>query len=242
AEMRKRVGARLAQWAVAGQGELLADIERLTGAVPSAELLDEARTLFARALETPGGLRILTIHAFCEAVLHRFPIEAGVPFDFAVIEEDRQVQRVQAARESVLAEGLAGGAHAEAVETLFGLMSDETIGQAIQAALAEGARVKPVLAEIAGAKARLRRFAGHEEGAAPDVIESRISASTSLTPDVARSIVSRLNGNPEGNSRCIDLLARLDPDNPTIEGLRAAFFTAKGEPRSRLMAKKEIEA
>ena len=242
AEMRKRVGARLAQWAVAGQGELLADIERLTGAAPSAELLDEARTLFARALETPGGLRILTIHAFCEAVLHRFPIEAGVPFDFAVIEEDRQVQMVQAARESVLAEGLAGGAHAEAVETLFGLMSDETIGQAIQAALAEGARLKPVLADIAGAKARLRRFVGHEDGASPDVIESRINASTSLTPDVARSIVSRLNGNPEGNSRCIDLLARLDPDNPTIEGLRAAFFTAKGEPRSRLMAKKEIEA
>src|SRR5690606_7343577 len=68
------------------------------------------------------------------------------------------------------------------------------------------------------------------------------NSSTSLTPDVARSIVSRLNGYPEGNSRCIDLLARLDPDNPTIEGLRAAFFTAKGEPRSRLMAKKEIEA
>src|SRR5690606_12633331 len=171
AEMRKRVGARLAQWAVAGQGELLADIERLTGAAPSAELLDEARTLFARALETPGGLRILTIHAFCEAVLHRFPIEAGVPFDFAVIEEERQVQMVLSARESVLAEGLRGGAHAEAVEVLFGLLSDDAIAKAINSALAEGARLKPVLADSAGAKRRLRDLVGHDGTSAEAILE-----------------------------------------------------------------------
>ena len=45
--------------------------------------LARARTLFARALETPGGLRIQTIHAFCEALLRRFPLEAGVAPQFA---------------------------------------------------------------------------------------------------------------------------------------------------------------
>ena len=60
--------------------------------------LARARTLFARALETPGGLKIQTIHAFCEALLRRFPLEAGVAPRFAVL-EDRQAR---ALREEVL--------------------------------------------------------------------------------------------------------------------------------------------
>src|SRR5690606_30051948 len=139
AEMRKRVGARLAEWAVDDAATLRDKLEKLTGRDPSPAQIEDARTLFAKALETPGGLRILTIHAFCEAVLHRFPIEAGVPFDFSVIEEDRQVNMLLAARQSVLAEGLRGGANAAAVETLFGLISDHAIAEAIGAALGEGA-------------------------------------------------------------------------------------------------------
>ena len=83
-----------------------------------------ARSLFAHALETPGGLQIQTIHAFCESVLHRFPREAGVPFDFGVIEDDERDAMLLEARETVLAAGLRGSGEAAAVETLFGLLSD----------------------------------------------------------------------------------------------------------------------
>ncbi|ODT74688.1 MAG: double-strand break repair helicase AddA [Pelagibacterium sp. SCN 64-44] len=240
AEMRKRVGARLAQWALAEEEDLYKDIKDLTGSAPDAALLAEARTLFARALETPGGLRILTIHAFCEAVLHRFPIEAGVPFDFAVIEDDRQAQMLLAARESVLAEGLRGERHAEAVELLFGLMSDDAIAKAIASALGEGARLKPLLADIPAAKRHLRSLVGVDSGA--DMLRTELVASTLLTSGALREVVECLAGNPAGNTRCADLLARLDPENPTADGLRAAFFTGKGEPRARLMLKKEVEA
>lgn len=240
AEMRKRVGARLAQWATVAASDLYEDIEELTGSAPSDKTLSEARTLFARALETPGGLRILTIHAFCEAVLHRFPIEAGVPFDFAVIEEDRQAQMLLAAREGVLAEGLRGFAHAEAVETLFGLLSDDTIAKAINSALSEGARLKPVVADIAAARTRLRVLVGYD-GASLEDIQHRLLAERLLSPGDTRRLVECLNGDPQGNTRCADLLARLDPDNPSIEGLRAVFFTIEGKPRTRLMLKKEVE-
>ncbi len=240
AEMRKRVGARLAQWAVSTDADLYNDVSGLIGSAPSPETLRDARTLFARALETPGGLRILTIHAFCEAVLHRFPIEAGVPFDFAVIEDERQVQMVMSARESVLAEGLRGGQHAEAVETLFGLLSDDAIAKAINSALSEGARLKPLLSDSTAAKQRLRQLLGVNDSA--DALRQALIVGTLLTPSVLKTLIVRLNGNPEGNTRCADLLARLDPDNPSVDGLRAAFFTGKGEPRSRLMVKKEVEA
>src|SRR5690606_16969446 len=156
AEMRGRVSAELAAWAVMPQDRLYKELQGLTGAAVTDVIVGRARTLFARALETPGGLRILTIHAFCEAVLHRFPIEAGVPFDFSVIEEDQQNQMIMAARESVLADGLRGGENRAAVETLFGLMSDYAIGEAINSGLSLGARLDGVLADPEAAKARLR--------------------------------------------------------------------------------------
>src|SRR4051812_35912892 len=90
AEMRGRVGERLGQWALATQAELVEDLTKLGGAPPTAGMLLRARALFAHALETPGGLRIQTIHAFCEAILHRFPHEAKVPFDFKVLEEHQR--------------------------------------------------------------------------------------------------------------------------------------------------------
>src|SRR5690606_24922176 len=87
AEMRGRVAERLAQWALLDDDKLSADLIGLEGEPPGPGKLRRARALFAHALEAPGGLKIQTIHAFCEAVLHRFPKEAGVPFDFTVIED-----------------------------------------------------------------------------------------------------------------------------------------------------------
>src|SRR5690606_31532953 len=119
-------------------------------------------TLFAHALDTPGGLKVATIHAFCEAVLHRFPVEAGVPFDFSVIEEDERATMVLRARERVLAAGLRGeGSVTEAVATLFRLMTDYAITLAIDAAFAEGRKLRPVLADRQSAKQRLRTLVGY---------------------------------------------------------------------------------
>jgi ATP-dependent helicase/nuclease subunit A len=49
--------------------------------------IGRARELFARALETPGGLRIETIHAFCGRVLRRFPLEAGIAPGFSELDD-----------------------------------------------------------------------------------------------------------------------------------------------------------
>ncbi|WP_169194352.1 double-strand break repair helicase AddA [Devosia sp. MC1541] len=235
AEMRRRVGNELAAWAVASEEALYKTLSDVSGSAPTKEQLRDARTLFARALETPGGLRILTIHAFCEAVLHRFPIEAGVPFDFAVIEDDRQEQMILSAREGVMADGLRGKENAQAVESLFGLMSDHAISEAIAVALSEGARLEPVLADIAGAKARLRKMAGFS-GRSFAEIRADIPAHTLLAADTLTQIRSRCAVKPEGDG-CVDVLARLTPETLTAEELRRAFFTKAGDPRKKLLLK-----
>jgi len=75
AEMRRRVSARLAEWSLLDDRDLTAALRQMEDRAPTSALTARARTLFAHALETPGGLKINTIHAFCESVLHRFPLE-----------------------------------------------------------------------------------------------------------------------------------------------------------------------
>ncbi|MEN3791119.1 double-strand break repair helicase AddA [Fulvimarina sp. MAC3] len=87
AEMSNRVFARLGAWAVMDEDALAGEIAKLEGRAPKPERINQARQLFARALETPGGLKIQTIHAFCEAILHQFPLEANVAGHFEVLDD-----------------------------------------------------------------------------------------------------------------------------------------------------------
>ncbi|MCB9955161.1 MAG: double-strand break repair helicase AddA [Parvularculaceae bacterium] len=88
AEMASRLFEMLGEWALADDARLSEALGKLEGKRKrDAENLARARRLFARALETPGGLKIQTIHSFCERILKRFPLEAGAAPDFSVIEE-----------------------------------------------------------------------------------------------------------------------------------------------------------
>lgn len=90
-EMLSRLFKTLGQWSVMEDDPLRQQLARLQDRKPDAykpEDLQVARALFASALETPGGLRIETIHAFCARVLRRFPLEADVFPGFTEIEED----------------------------------------------------------------------------------------------------------------------------------------------------------
>ena len=95
-EMQNRLFQRLGEWAMLGDDALGSALREL-GAddAMSAEKLREARTLFARAIETPGGLKIQTIHSFCSSLLRRFPLEAGVSPQFSEM-EDRAALRLRA--------------------------------------------------------------------------------------------------------------------------------------------------
>ena len=69
-----------------------------TGRAATRAEMRQARRLFAKALETPGGLKIQTIHAFCERLLHEFPFEANVPGQFSVMDESAAAAALAAAR------------------------------------------------------------------------------------------------------------------------------------------------
>ena len=87
-EMQNRLFDRLGRWAMKDDDALRDELGQLGASVPkNSSDLAHARTLFASALETPGGLRIQTIHSFCASLLRRFPLEAGVSPMFAEMDE-----------------------------------------------------------------------------------------------------------------------------------------------------------
>ncbi|WP_284165161.1 double-strand break repair helicase AddA [Frigidibacter sp. SD6-1] len=87
-EMQNRLFRRLGRWAMLEEGALRCELADLgvEGEI-SAAVLAGARRLFARAIETPGGLKIQTIHAFCAGLLRRFPLEARVSPDFTELDD-----------------------------------------------------------------------------------------------------------------------------------------------------------
>jgi ATP-dependent helicase/nuclease subunit A len=86
AEMATRLEVRLKAWALADETGIDSDLRDLNLS-PSPALCLRARTLFHQFLDTPGGFKIQTLHGFCQSLLSRFPLEAGVSPHFRVIDE-----------------------------------------------------------------------------------------------------------------------------------------------------------
>lgn len=108
ANMAIRVFERLGRWVTLDEEELSAELTELEGRRPSREELRLARRLFARAVETPGGLKIDTIHAFCERLLHLVPFEANIPARFAVLDDSKTEELLEESTANVLADAASG--------------------------------------------------------------------------------------------------------------------------------------
>ncbi len=87
AEMSNRIFKTLGSWSTLSDDQLTERLAAIEGGETAQADLAQARVLFAKALETPGGLKIQTIHAFCQAILNRFPLEARVVPHFQVMDE-----------------------------------------------------------------------------------------------------------------------------------------------------------
>ena len=129
ANMSLRVFDTLARWTTLDDGELRAAIAE-TGAEFEPGMLRAARNLFTRTMETPGGLKIQTIHGFCESILHLFPFEANVPVGFEVVDDATRADLLNRAKAESFAAARLDPALGGALKTLA-----DRVGEADFAAL-----------------------------------------------------------------------------------------------------------
>src|SRR6202048_4236331 len=137
ANMATSVFDTLARWTALADDELDAAIHAMSNQWPQPDRRARARRLFAQALDTPGGLKVQTIHAFCTRLLQQFPFEANVPARFAVLDEASESQLLEQLTFDALLEGSANpvGALGRALATVIGSATDQTfrggLGEAI---------------------------------------------------------------------------------------------------------------
>ena len=121
-EMSQRISARLSAWAVTDTQKLDEELENLFGGLPAnqedlAELEATARRLFAVLLDTPGGMKIQTIHSFCQEILKRFPLEAHISPYFEVMDDRAAAEALGEIRRQLLAE-IEHNPHSRAAEAM----------------------------------------------------------------------------------------------------------------------------
>ena len=136
ANMAERVFETLGRWITLDAAALDAALID-AGAVPSLVTRKRARELFACALETPGGLKVQTIHALCTRLLQQFPFEANVPARFAVLDDRDQAELLERASLKVLLDAAAApdSLAGEALRTAMAGAADITFRDVVREAV-----------------------------------------------------------------------------------------------------------
>jgi len=149
--MQTRIFERLSQWTRLDDDALKQELANLTGEPVNAVMLAAARRLFARALETPGGLKIQTIHAFCESILHQFPLEANIAGHFEMLDDMAALDLMRQARREVIEAAWLGedAALKAAFELVLARVGENGLDRLFTQAIAQRERLKPCLKQFA---------------------------------------------------------------------------------------------
>ena len=240
AEMSARLFKRLGEWTLLPDEALATQLKDVTGETPDGAILERARRLFAEALESPGGLRIQTIHAFCERLLKRFPLEAKVVPQFEVLDERATEQLIEEAKDAVLLRAASrDAALADSIAALTAFSGEERFDVLMRGIIAERGWVEPFLR--AKSPAELRNALWRKVRLAPGLDEAAIlrEATASFSAeDVAPSVAALSRGGKSDKPRAQALAAFIaHQDRDRFDDLYEQFVTKDGERRKQLATK-----
>ncbi|MBJ7417179.1 MAG: double-strand break repair helicase AddA [Niveispirillum sp.] len=252
AEMANRIADRLSVWAVQDEDKLRANLHALTGREPSRGDVVAARRLFARVLDTAGGMKIQTIHAFCQSLLRRFPLEAGLAPNFEVMDDRTAEELLAEAKQSVLLAGRfePGSLLANAVDLLTGSVSEDEFNDLLASLTAERGRLKRILDAQGGLEPAIAALRSSlrvpDEETDLSVLSRACAAGTVDEMGLRRACGTLATGTKTDVERGIGIQAWLDGDEPRrLRGwadYTSLYLTIEGEPRKALMTKKPSEA
>ncbi|MEL0089266.1 MAG: double-strand break repair helicase AddA [Rhodospirillales bacterium] len=239
AEMTNRVTSRLAHWATAKNNNIIEELRALGETNASATMIARARTLFARVIDAPGGLKVQTVHSFCQSALERFPAEAGVPPGFQTLDERTASNLLREARNRTLRsimEEKQDAILSRALDYLVIRGEADALDNLLQAFLSERARIIELGGWNEAAEACLALLGfnslAHAEansllGSLPDKLEK----------DLYRLVEAYGVGGKTDGARGAEIATWLampkEERNAAVNILLSAFFTGAGEETAR---------
>ncbi len=232
ANMSARVFDMLAGWTLMDDAALTEAIKK-TGATPP-DKLDVARRLFAAAVETPGGLKIQTIHAFCERVLHLFPFEANVPAEFRAAEDLERAELLSLA----LRQTLGAAADDRRLGAALARVADECSEGAFEKVLDAAIGRREALEDVEGAIARLPAALGLAPGDDEESVRrSMIVGGVAWTEwSTIAEIFDRGSKTDKEQAARLRAAAAIAPDVACLDAYLPFYFTdgGAGDPRKRI--------
>ena len=228
AEMRIRLNARLGKWVALPRAALETELRTLD-VVPDAKTLGLARKIFADVLDLPGGMRIETIHAFCQSLLRRFPLEAELSPHFEVADDEKAALRLREAREAVLADVDAR----DAVALLAGEIDEQRFAKLTQEFCASPEAVG-LRGPVESLVARLRGALGANEEREEEILARAVVVPGEKALRKAFLLIAS-QGTNTGKERALGWLDWLGAGAAervkNWEEWASSFFTTAGEPR-----------
>jgi ATP-dependent helicase/nuclease subunit A len=244
AHMATTVFDTLAQWTALDDAALDAAIGKMSNERPNARLRARARRLFTLALETPGGLKVQTIHAFCTRLLQQFPFEANVAARFSVLEETAQRQLLEQTTFAVLLEAAAApdSALGRALNTAITAASDQSFREVVKEAIGERDAVMGWIERAGGldaAIAELSRSLGVSPTDTPESVEREFFTSSLISagewPAVAAALAEGAKTDSDHAARFTELARLADEDR--LKTYLSIFCTAELAPRKNMVTK-----
>ncbi|MBL4691862.1 MAG: UvrD-helicase domain-containing protein, partial [Magnetovibrio sp.] len=244
AEMSDRISRLLGAWAIMDDADLTTDLTALIGGTPSAENTDTARKLFARVLDVPGGLKIRTIHSFCESLIGRFPVEAGIAPHFSVIDERTTAELLNDAREHILAQSISDpdGDLAGALTHLAELVNEDDFTTLMQGLTGKRARLNEVVAHYksqGGLSKAITKLVGLnvEDSDTDTILKTALKPGAIDELSLTRAANALLHGSPtsQKNAGKIKEFLNLKTDARICafdKLYKTLFVTQKNEPAS----------
>jgi len=244
ANMANRVFDELRRWTALDDVKLDAAIKRISNLQPDAARRTLARRLFAMALETPGGLKVQTIHAFCTRLLHHFPFEANVAARFNVLEEAAQAQLLGEISLGVLLDAALApeGELGRALATAIAAASDQTFKDVVGEAIRKRDAVRAWIDHGGGIAAAIASLCGALGVDADDTI-ARVESEMTEGPlfpasqwPAAAAVLARGGKSDQEQARRLD--AALAASGSERAGIYLQIFlTGKLEPRQQLVTR-----
>ena len=250
AEMSSRVFDKLSEWVTASDAQLKTALLDLMDRAPSTDEMVRTRRLFAKAIETPGGLKVQTIHAFCERLLQRFPLEAGVPPGFEILDDRERRALLREAVDKTLAQATTAkraAPLAQALGSIVGFAAEVSFDDLLGEALRQREWIEAAVRldhddgdRLEQAEKLYRSALGLQSGDTLDNTNKALAGILSHA-DLVRLrdvLAAGSNGDIKASEKLAAAAQARDRQTGRIDALCELFLTGTGEPRKTLITRK----
>jgi ATP-dependent helicase/nuclease subunit A len=248
AEMAIRINGTLAEWAIIDTAKLEEALTNLTGASIKASQEQRARSLFAHVLDAPGGMQIMTIHAFCQSLLRRFPVEADIAPHFDVLDDNGQQELTKEALKRLYADAAKEPALGAALEIIAGQLDEDALQERAAALIKDRAKLAAIRRRHGGTPSGIRdalcdHFELPHDCTPASVLEEACAEDAFAREDLQRAAeamaLSKAVTDQKSAKQIAAWLAAKDKTARValFDDYRSVFLTREGTPRARLMTK-----